>query len=257
MVFYTTSLFILETLSHNEYFTGFEIIAHNATDISKNVTEILDKKNLEIIEAHPGHLKMSDDEESEFEQKYTVYFENYFVKLFHERTQIIPWKVTDESTRTLVQWCREKNKMSSIKGLVLHSFSIFKHLYQHLLKSYNLHGFTKEIIKNYLQKKTFSEVPSTVVYNPNEGVLLFLRKAKKGKLAKAIELSCNDLELFILLFHDVLKTSRMKLINLVINDETNNPGNLDCQQCMGHVLSEEDLADIKQFTSCLVGKEDW
>ena len=73
VVFYTISLFILETLSHNEYFTGFEIIAHNATNISKNVTEIFDKKNLEITEAHPGHVKMSDDEESEFEQKYTVY----------------------------------------------------------------------------------------------------------------------------------------------------------------------------------------
>ena len=248
--------FILEKLSHNEYFTGFEIIAHNATDISKNVKEILDKKNLENIKAHPGPVKMSDDDESEFKQKCTAYFENYFEKLFHERTQLIPWKMTDESTRTLEQWCRGKNTMSSIKGLVLHSFSIFKHLYQHLLKSYKLHGFTKEILQDYLQYKNFSEVPSTIVYNPNEGVLLFLRKAGKGKLAKEIELGCNDLELFILLFHDVLKTSRIKLINLVINDKTIDPNILDCHQCMGHVISVKDFADINKFTSCLVAKED-
>ena len=256
-VFYTLlSLFIIEKLSHNEYFNGFEIIAHNALDISKNVQEILEK-NLENIKAQPGIGKVSYDDESEFKQKYTAYFENYFVKLFHKRTQIIPWKINDQSTRTLELWCREKNIVSSIKGLVLHSFSIFKHLYQHLLKSYKIHGFTEEILQDYLQNKDFSEVPSTVVYNPNEGVLLFLRKAEKGELAREIELGCNDLELFILLFHDVLEGSRMKLISLVINDETIDQDNLDCHQCdMGHVISEKDFADITKFTSCLVRKED-
>ena len=138
LVFYTSlSLFVLEKLSHHEYFTGFEIIAHNATDISKNVKEIIDKKNL----ADAGPVKISEDFATEFELKCNTYFENYFVKLFRERTQIIPWKITDEPTRILEEWCRVKNAMSSIKGLVLHSFSIFKHLYQYLKKSYELHGF--------------------------------------------------------------------------------------------------------------------
>ena len=253
LVFYTSlSLFVLEKLSHHEYFTGFEIIAHNATDISKNVKEIIDKKNL----ADAGPVKISEDFATEFELKCNTYFENYFVKLFRERTQIIPWKITDEPTRILEEWCWVKNAMSSIKGLVLHSFSIFKHLYQYLKKSYELHGFTKEILRDYLQNKNFSEVPSTVVYNPNEGVLLFLRKAEKGKLKKEIQLGFNDLELFVLLFHDVLKNSRMKLINLVINDEIIDPNNFDCHKCMDHVLSENDFTDITKFTSCLVGKED-
>ena len=241
---------------HSEYFTGFEIIVHNATNISKNVKEILYKKNLENIKTYPGPVKISDDDESGFEQKCTAYFESHCVKLFHECTQIIPWKMTDESTRTLEQWCREKNTISSIKGLVLHSFSIFKHLCQHLLQRYNFHGFTEKILQDYLQTKNISEVPCSVVYNPSEGVLLFLRKAEKGELAKEIELGCNDLELFVLLFHDVLKTSGMKIFNLVITDETIDEDNLICKKCMDHVLSGENIADTTKFTSWLVGKED-
>ena len=99
LVFYTSlSLFIPEKLRHSDDFSGFKIIAHNALDISKNVREIL-KKNLESIKAQNDLRKVSDNDESEFKQKCTTYFENYFMKLFQKRTQIVPREMTDQPTR--------------------------------------------------------------------------------------------------------------------------------------------------------------
>ena len=67
-------------------------------------------------------------------------------------------------------WCRETNKSSSIKGLVLHSFPVFRHL-QHF-------GFTRKVLKRRLNIQEFSEEPVTIIYNPQENVLLLIRNAE-------------------------------------------------------------------------------
>ena len=237
------SLFILEK-RHHEEIDGFEIIAHdlNANDISKNVEEILAKKNKENIKVFLGSGKISHFSKSDFEKECAGNFKRYFEYSAQEDPLRIPWKIPENSKRIMnimFQWCKDTHKVVGTKGLVLHSFSILKHAYQH--------GFTKEILQNDLKIDYFSESPISVVYNSHEGALLLLRKAESEDLAIDLALAFNDLKLFILLFHDVLSNSGMKVIPLVVTNKKVHAGYLDCSSCKNHVLSEEDFTSIKTF----------
>ena len=129
-------------------------------------------------------------------------------------------------------WCKETNKtISSIKGLVLQSFSIWKHL--------RWHGFEEEMIKLYLQIDNISEELSTVVYNPQESAILLLHKIKTDTLGTNVVSAFDYLKLFILLFHNVI--TNMKLIPLVVTDNNFKPDGDDCRNCTNHVLSEKEL----------------
>ena len=144
-------------------------------------------------------------------------------------------------------WCEETNDTSTgIKGLVFQSISILKHLYWH--------GFNKSMTKQYLQIDNISEELSTVVYNPMVSAVLLLHKAKSEKLATDIASALNYLKLFILLFHNVLKNSGMKLIPLVVTDENVNPEDGDCDLCINHVLLKKALANVSNW---LGGKENY
>ena len=65
--------------------------------------------------------------------------------------------------------------------------------------------------------------------------------------SKNVALAFDDLKLFILLFHDALSKSDMKVILLVVTDKKVGAYNLDCPSCKNHVLSEEDFTNIKTF----------
>ena len=150
----------------------------------------------------------------------------------------------------MVDWCNKTSSLSSIKGLVLHNFSVLKHLY--------LHGFTKEMLQDCFKIDNFLEEPIIVVYNPHEKVLILLHKSKNKKsLETDIKLVFDDLKLFTLLFNDVLKKGGIKLIPLVVTDEKVNPDNLDYRLCMNHVLSEEEFGDIGKYNDWCVEKENY
>ena len=96
----------------------------------------------------------------------------------------------------------QKNKLIvQYKRIVLHSFSVFRHL-KHF-------GFTRESLQRSLKIRAFSELPVTIVYNPQENVLLLIRNAKNQDLANDIKLGLDDLKMFILLCSDKLKGSNM------------------------------------------------
>ena len=244
-------LFVLENLIHTEQIDGFTITAHNpnAIDISNDIKEVLAKKK-NTIEVYRGPHQKSYVDQLKFTNQCTVYFKRYFETLVEEDPQVLPWKRPDEFKKvigTMVDWCGERNSLSSIKGLVLHSFSILKHLY--------LHGFTKKMLQDCLKIDNFSEAPIIFVYNPHERALILLRKAESKNLVVDIELVFNDLKLFTLLFYDVLTNSGIKLIPLVVTDENVNPDNLDCRLCINHVLSEEEFTDINKYNDWWVKKE--
>ena len=244
-------LLVLENLIHTEQINGFVITAHNpnAIDISNNIKEVL-AKNKNNIEVYRGPHQKSYVDELTFTNQCTAYFERYFETLVEEDPQVLPWKRPDKFKKaigTMVDWCGVRNSLSSIKGLVLHSFSILKHLH--------LHGFTKKMLQDCLKIDNFSEAPIIVVYNPQERALILLRNAESKNLATEIELVFNDLKLFILLFYDVLTNSGIRLIPLVITDENVNPDNLDCHLCMNHVLSEEEFTDTDKYNYWWVEKE--
>ena len=238
-LFYTRLLlFTLETLCHSENIDGFYVISHNPS--IEDIKEILDKKNTNNIEVYTGPHHRSRVGVSKFEKQCTAYFKRYFENLAGEEPQILPWKMAnDDYTRSMAHWCQSTNISSTIKGLVLHSFSILQHTCRH--------GFTKKMLQSFLQIENLSQAPSIVVYNPNVKLILLLRKAASKKLAADIALGINDLQLFVLLFHDVLTNSGLKLTYLVVTDEKVNPDNLECDLCMNHVLSEKDLSDFDNW----------
>ena len=71
--------------------------------------------------------EISHVEDTKFSKQCTVYFEKNFQKLAEDEPLFIPWKIPGgykETERIMDRWCKETNELSSIKGLVLHSFSL-------------------------------------------------------------------------------------------------------------------------------------
>ena len=237
-------------MCHNQKVDGLQIIAHNP-----NVSDILNriqviKKNLAENFKHTVYLGPNREcesyiTESKFEELCRLYFEVYYENLAKQGPLILPWKVTCDYSRNLKKltpvmrsWCEETNNTrTGIKGLVLQSFSIWKHL--------RWHGFKEEIIKRYLQTDNISEELSTVVYNPQESAVLLLHKAKSEKFETNIASAFDYLKMFILLFHNVL--TNMKLIPIVVTDQNVNPDGADCHDCIKHVLLEKELVDFSDW----------
>ena len=199
-----------------------------------------------------GPHQKSHVDEPKFMEQCTLYFERYFEILAHKDSQVLPWKIPDEFKRiisTMVDWCKKTNSLSNMKGLILHSFYILKHLH--------MHGFTKEMLQDSYGIKKISGASIIVVYNPHERALILLRKAESKNLATDIELAFNDLKLFILLFSDVLRDSGMKVIPLVVTNKSINPGKRICRLCMNHVLSQEEFTDIDKYNIWWIEKESY
>ena len=156
---------------HIEKIHGYQIFTHNpkAEDISDAVRKILAAQKNDIkVKLNP--IKQHIIEETSFEERCLEYFEGNFETLATEAPLVLPCKEPDKSkeiVKTMERWCRKTNQLPSIKGLVLHSFSLFKHL-EHF-------GFTREVLKERLEIKNFSEDPIIVVYNPREKVILLIR----------------------------------------------------------------------------------
>ena len=236
------SFFILEPVIHIDKIDGYQIFTHNpkAEEISDAIKEILPTKSDKIkIKLSP--IKQDTVKELSFEERCTEYFEKNFEALAKETPLILPCKEPEkfkEIVKTMEHWCRKTNNSSNSKGLVLHSFSVFRHL-EHF-------GFTREALKKSFKIEQVSEAPVIVVYNPQENVLLLIREAESQDLATDIRLGLDDLKMFILLFNDKLKESNMKLISLVV---TNNEDDLklQCPQCINNVLSLETFKDPAIF----------
>ena len=168
----------------------------NANHISKNKRDIkkILKENVEHKEVYLGPHSKSSVTESKFEEQCTKYFERYSERLAQQSPLILPGKVAFNGSKNLEKltparryWCEETNNTSTgIKGLVLQSISILKHLYWH--------GFNESMTKQYLQIDNISEELSTVVCNPMVSAVLLLHKAKSENLATDIASALNYLK---------------------------------------------------------------
>ena len=241
--FISLLLFIPDTAIHIEHIDGYTLLAHNldASTMSKRIKETLTNKKTSI-DVYLGPSEILHFEESKFQERCAMYFEKNFETLAEVDPLILPGKLHGELMGiedNMGRWCKNTNSSSSIKGLILHSFSLTKCL--------KLYGFTEKKLRHHLQLKKFSEKPIIVVYNPREKAILLIRKAESETLANDIELSFTDIKLFILLFNDELKNSGMKLIPLVVTAGKSKYDsiNLDCQQCLDYVLSEEELKSFE------------
>ena len=233
------SIFFLETAIHIEHIDGYTILAHNpnAKEISAKIKETLANKNTRIkVFLRPDEI--CHVEEPEFKKQCTTYFENNFEKLAEEEPLFVPWKIPEDQMEIegiMDLWCRKTNRLSSVKGLVLHRLS--------LIKCLELYGIKEDTLRDHLHIKMFSKAPITVVYNPHQRAVLLVRKAESDDLTNDMALSFNDVKMFILLLNDELTESGIKLIPLIVTD---GKAKIDCGKCLNHVLSKK---EIEKFTS--------
>ena len=249
------SLSIIENVCHNQQVDRFQIIAHNPniSDISYRIKDIQNTlaKNFKY-KVYPGPNRHWENyiTESKFEEQCLVYFQRYYESLIQKAPLVVPWETKDCSeylkklTLHMHCWCKKTNTPPNIQGLVLPSFSILEQL--------DWHGFSKKVIRNFLQVNKITDELSTIVYNPQDSAVLLLHKAKSKKYATDIELVVNYVKLFLLLFHNVLKN--MKLIPFIVINGNFNPDDANCHLCVNHVLLEEELSD---FSSWLETKENY
>ena len=232
------SIFVLETRIHIEHIHGFTILAHspNVKEIFATIKKTFGDKNTSIG-VYLGPDEISHVAEPEFKEQCTTYFNKNFKTLAELDPLILPWKIPKYSMiiKNMDCWCKETNLFSSVKGLVLHNFSLTKCL--------ELYGIKNDILRVQLNLKNFSLAPISVVYNPDEKAILLIRKAENKKLATDMELTLNDLKMFIFLFNDELIGSGVKLIPLVVSDGKHK---VDCDRCQSHVFS---VKEFKAFES--------
>ena len=147
-MFYTRLLlFVLEEVIHIDKIPDYQLFAHsaNAKEISDAIGEIIKTKETNIkIKLSP--IKRENVENIDFDIRCVAYFEENFENLAKDAPIILPCKEPEkfkEIVKTMESWCRKTNKSSSMKGLVLHSFPLFRHL-KHF-------GFTREFLKRSLK----------------------------------------------------------------------------------------------------------
>ena len=237
-------MFLSDIAVHTERTDDYTVVAHepNTMDISERVKDTLACKKT-YVEVCFSPFERYLPKESKFKEQCVMYFKRNFEKLAEDNPLILPWRIPEDHIEiegTMDSWCEDTNILSSMKGLVARSFPLTKCL--------ELYGFTEKILRYRLHIKRFSLAPITVVYNPHENAILLVRKAESEKLATDMAISRDDLKMFILLFNDELKGSSVKIIPLVLTDGKSKFDNsqLDCQQCLNHVLSEE---EFKTFPS--------
>ena len=227
---------------HIDKVPNFQLFAYNANakEISDVIGEILNGKETNI-KIRLNHIKQDNVENIDFDKRCITYFKENFENFAEQVPLILPCKepeVFKEIVKTMTDWCEKTNKSSSIKGLVLHSFSVFRHL-RHF-------GFTRDVLKKSLKIQAFSEETVTIVYNPQDNVLLIIRNAKNRDLETDVKLGLDDLKMFILLCNDKLKGSNMKLISLVVTGKDHD-FQLKCTNCINNVLSLETFKDLPTF----------
>ena len=131
-------------------------------------------------------------------------------------------------------WCFDKQKKGAGIGLVVYGYDVYGHL--KYLKS-----------PEYLSQRKIFDSPGkdfVIVYSESESLIFLIRKAINKSLELDIELSTTDMKKFLLVFHDVLENSGIKLINLLAIDED---VHVKCKDCKYQVIPMISLTSSDSF----------
>ena len=171
------------------------------------------------------------------------YFKRYFENPAKEGPLVLPDIPRDinKVVDTMERWCNDTNQSSDLKGLVVHNFNIA----DYFGKLFN-DEFEKEKLLKDLDIKHFPSTPIMVVYNPSESVILLIRRSGTEGLREQIEFCSDDMKMFLLLFGDGFKRSRIKVISLLASYETVNES-LECEGCKNCIVSYKTLESDELF----------
>ena len=151
--------------------------------------------------------------------------------------------------KTMKNWCDKFQEEGDIKGLVIFGYSLDDHL--KFLK------YSEDILKNYLYNKTFVDFQETVtVYNPQKRIIFVIRRTREIEdLEHEMKSSIDDILKFVFLYHDILKNSGIKLINLLATDAEVDCYRWKCKFCEHQVISMNSLDSSDSFQKWLEKKE--
>ena len=224
---------------------GYSTYCHvrNAVDVFKNIDSWH-----KIISGKEVKVKLHDIEDvctlSELKEGLCGdYFKRYFEKPAKEGAVVLPQipSGTNKILDTMERWCNDTNDTCDLKGLVVHSFNVSEYF-----KKLFYDKFDEEKLRKDLSIKDFPSSPIIIVYNPSECVVLLIRTAEEEGLREQIELCSGDMKMFMLLFSDEVKRSRVKVVSLLASNETANE-NLKCEDCKNCIVSFEILESDELF----------
>ena len=224
---------------------GYGIYCHikNAKYVFKNID-----KWCEIISKREVNVKLHDKEDvhtlSELKENLCLnYFKTYFENVAKDGPVVLPQVESgiNKITNTMKHWCSITNDTSTLKGLVIHSFSVSDYL-----KKFFYDELEIDNLRADLDIKDYPITPIIIVYNPSENVILLIRTSENARLREQIEFCSHDMKMFILLFGDEVKHNRVKVISLLASNEIANE-NVKCDDCQNCIVSLETLESDELF----------
>ena len=151
--------------------------------------------------------------------------------------------------KTMKNWCDKFQEEGDIKGLIIFGYSLDDHL--KFLK------YSEDILTNHLYNKANVDFQETVtVYNPQKRIIFIIRRTReKEDLELEMKSSIDDILKFVFLYHDILKNSGIKLINLLATDADVDCYRWKCKFCEHQVISMSSLDSSDSFQKWFEKKE--
>ena len=228
---------------------GFDVCSHSSKDIGNIISDHGNRNGFIINMIREGkNLTLNKNEVLDY---FRDYFEKHYKELMKEEALSIPH--CDHSSlkapinkilKSIRDWCNTTNKKGSLKGFVIHGYSLNKHL--------EFLNYSPNIFQN--SEGDSGEV--TIAYNPVKRVVLIIRLPKEKTLQHEMELSTMDMMKFALLFNDVLIKSRVTLINLLVANEKLNDFPFKCKNCISQVIPIEFLTSSNSLEEWWENKEE-
>ena len=197
-------------------------------------------------------LMRKDDFEEHCEKHFTEHYE----EIMKEEVFTLPYpdqisydtKVISQipfitCLKTMRDWCCKKQKKGTGNGFVVYGYDLYSHL--------KFLNYPVNILQNNYFDRSCKEI--ILVYSQVEKLIFLIRKANNGNLDLDIELSTIDMKIFLLVFHDVLERSGIKLINLLATD---GEIHVKCESCKYQVIPMTSLISANAFDKWLEKTKD-